>query len=69
VGRFHGTVLHEFYRLAFRRHYYRSPAELQADLTGFLGWYNYRRTHSGKRLRGSTPAAVFTHAANRSQAA
>ncbi len=69
VERFHGTVLHEFYRLAFRRRYYRSLAELQADLTGFLGWYNYRRTHSGKRLRGSTPAAVFTHAANRGQAA
>ncbi len=67
VERFHGTVLHEFYRLAFRRRYYRRLAELQADLTGFLGWYNYRRTHSGKRLRGSTPAAVFTHPANRSR--
>ncbi len=67
VERFPGTVLHEFYRLAFRRRYYRSLAELQADLTGFLGWYNYRRTHSGKRLRGQTPAAVFTHPANRSR--
>lgn len=69
VERFHGTVLHEFYRLAFRRRYYRSLAELQSDLAAFLGWYNYRRTHSGKRLRGSTPAAVFTNAANRSHAA
>lgn len=69
VERFHGTVLHEFYRLAFRRRYYRSVVELQGDLAGFLGWYNYRRTHSGTRLRGSTPAAVFTNAANRSHAA
>lgn len=69
VERFHGTVLHEFYRLAFRRRYYRSIPELQGDLASFLGWYNYRRTHSGTRLRGSTPAAVFTNAANRSHAA
>lgn len=69
VELFHGTVLHEFYRLAFRRRYYRSLAELQSDLAGFLGWYNYRRTHSGTRLRGATPAAVFTKAANRSPAA
>ena len=69
VERFHGTVLHEFYRLAFRRRYYRSLAELQGDLAGFLGWYNHRRTHSGARLRGRTPAAVFSSAANRGKAA
>ena len=69
VERFHGTVLHEFYRLAFRRRYYRSLAELQGDLAGFLGWYNHRRTHSGARLRGRTPAAVFTNAPNRGKAA
>lgn len=45
VERFHGTVLHEFNRVAFRRRYYRSVAELQADLAGFVGWYNHRRTH------------------------
>ncbi|MDR0359658.1 MAG: IS481 family transposase [bacterium] len=69
VERFHGTVLHEFYRLAFRRRYYRSVAELQGDLAGFVGWYNHRRTHSGQRLRGRTPAAVFTHPANGGRAA
>ncbi len=69
VERFHGTVLHEFYRVAFRRHYYRSLPELQSDLAGFLGWYNHRRAHSGKRLRGRTPAAVFSNAANRGRAA
>ena len=69
VERFHGTVLHEFYRLAFRRRYYLTLAELQGDLAGFVGWYNYRRTHSGQRLRGRTPAAIFTNVANRGRAA
>lgn len=69
VERFHGTVLHEFYRLAFRRHYYRTLEELQADLAVFVGWYNYRRTHGGRRTRGRTPAAVFTNAAVRGRAA
>jgi transposase InsO family protein len=69
VERFHATVLHEFYRVAFRRRYYRSVAELQGDLAGFIGWYNHHRTHSGQRLRGRTPAAVFTNPANRGKAA
>ena len=69
VERFHGTVLHEFYRLAFRRRYYRSIAELQSDLTQFLGWYNHRRTHDGWRLRGRTPISVFANPANQRPAA
>jgi len=69
VERFHGTVLHEFYRVAFRRRYYRTLAELQADLASFVGWYNHRRTHSGRRLRGRTPATIFSNAANRGWAA
>ena len=69
MERFHGTVLHEFYRLAFRRRYYRSIAELQSDLTQFLGWYNHRRTHDGWRLRGRTPISVFANPANQRSAA
>src|SRR5437588_12992205 len=56
------TVLHEFYRVAFRRRYYRTPAELQTDLARFVGWYNNRRTHSGRRLRGGTPATITCNA-------
>jgi transposase InsO family protein len=48
--RFHGTVLHEPTRRAFRRRYYRSAAEVQGDLDGFLRYYNFEREHFGRGM-------------------
>jgi transposase InsO family protein len=53
--RFHKTVLHEFYQVAFRRKLYHSLEELQADLDGWIDSYNMERTHQGKMCCGRTP--------------
>lgn len=65
VERFHGTVLHEFYRITFRRKFYRGRASLNKDLQSFLRYYNFDRTHQGYRLKGKTPASVFFSAKER----
>ena len=57
--RFHKTVLNEFYRVAFRRKYYRSLEELQADLDAFLDHYNAERPHQGRWCYGKTPMQTF----------
>jgi hypothetical protein len=54
-----GTILAELWRVAFRRTYYRSTAQLEQDLQAYLRFYNRDRSHQGYRLRGRTPAAVF----------
>lgn len=38
--RFHKTILHEFYQVAFRRKLYHSLEELQTDLDAWLDHYN-----------------------------
>lgn len=53
--RFHKTILHEFYQVAFRRKIYRSIEELQTDLDDWLRHYNEERTHQGKMCCGRTP--------------
>lgn len=62
VERLQKTILHEHWRIAFRRHYFTSRRALQASLARFLQFYNYERTHRGYRLNGRTPATVFTGA-------
>ena len=57
--RFHGTILNEFYRVAFRKKLYRTLEELQGDLDEWLVGYNHHRTHQGKRCEGRTPMATF----------
>jgi transposase InsO family protein len=59
VERLQKTILHEHWRLAFRRHYFTGRPTLQRSLDRFLQFYNYERTHRGYRLRGRTPATVF----------
>lgn len=59
VERFQKTILHEHWRIAFRRQYFTSPRALQASLDRFLQFYNHERTHRGFRLHGRTPATVF----------
>jgi transposase InsO family protein len=57
--RFHKTILHEFYQVAFRRKLYHSLEELQTDLDAWLEHYNIERTHQGKICCGRTPMQTF----------
>ena len=59
VERLQGTILTELWRVAFRRTYYRSIAQLERDLQAYLRFYNRDRPHQGYRLQGRTPAEVF----------
>jgi len=59
VERLQKTILHEHWRIAFRRQYFTSRRSLQGSLDRFLHFYNHQRTHRGYRLRGRTPATVF----------
>jgi len=59
VERFQKTILHEHWRIAFRRQYFTGRRALQATLDRFLRFYNYDRPHRGYRLNGRTPATVF----------
>ena len=57
--RFHKTMLHEFYQVAFRKKIYNTLDELQADLDTWLQKYNEIRPHSGKYCVGKTPMQTF----------
>ena len=57
--RFHRTMLHEFYQIAFRKKIYESIEELQADADLWLKEYNEERVHSGKYCYGKTPMETF----------
>jgi transposase InsO family protein len=57
--RFHKTVLHEFYQIAFRKKIYREIEDLQKDLDEWVHRYNHERTHQGKMCCGRTPMATF----------
>lgn len=60
--RFHKTIKHEFYDIAFRKKIYRSVEELQADVDAWLKKYNEYRPHSGSRCYGKTPWQTFQDA-------
>ncbi len=57
--RFHRTVQHEFYHVAFRKKVYSSIDDLQQDLDEWINEYNNERTHSGKYCYGKTPIQTF----------
>ena len=59
VERVQKTILHEHWRIAFRRRYFTGHRMLQNSLDRFLQFYNHERTHRGYRLNGRTPATVF----------
>jgi len=58
VERPQGTILHEHWRIAFRRRYFRKRFQLQASLDGFLQFYNFECPHQGHRTKGRTPTEV-----------
>ena len=59
VERFHKTVLHEFYQVAFRKKIYRAIEELQRDLDSWVAEYNEVRPHQGRWCYGKTPMQTF----------
>lgn len=59
VERLQGTILHEHWRIAFRRRYFTRRSQLARSLEAFLDFYNHQRPHQGYRTQGRTPAEVF----------
>jgi transposase InsO family protein len=59
VERLQGTILHEHWRVIFRRRYFTSRRQLQDSLDGFLRFYNFKRNHRGYRTKGAVPAQLF----------
>ncbi len=62
VERLQGTILRELWRVEFRRRFFTRVPTMQEILDHYLHFYNWRRPHTGYRLRGRTPAEVFHHA-------
>ncbi len=63
VERLQGTILHEHWRVAFRRRYFTRAHQLQRSLAGFLRCESEERPHQGYRTQGRTPTQVFWGAA------
>jgi transposase InsO family protein len=65
VERLQGTILHEHWRIAFRRRYFTTRKQLQQSLQRFLTYYNDERPHFGYRTRGRRPSDIFWGAKGR----
>ncbi|MDR7492366.1 MAG: helix-turn-helix domain-containing protein [Armatimonadota bacterium] len=59
VERLQGTILHEHWRIEFRRQFFTTRAAMQRSLDGFMRFSNEQRPHHGYRVRGRTPAELF----------
>lgn len=59
VERLQGTLLHEHWRVEFRRRYFTRRGQLERSLAAFLDFYNHQRPHQGYRTRGRTPGQIF----------
>ncbi len=57
--RFHRTLQEEFFAVAFRKTFYESVDQLQADLDRYVEFYNRERAHQGYRTQGRTPYQEF----------
>ncbi len=58
VERLQGTILHEHWRIEFRRRYFTKLGQLDRSLQSYLRLYNHHRIHRGYRTRGRTPAQI-----------
>jgi len=63
--RFQGTVLHEFFRVAFHREFFTSVATLNARLQSWVERYNTRRRNRSDYMRRRSPLQVLTKYQNR----
>lgn len=68
VERLQGTLLHEHWRIEFRRRYFTRLGQLDRSLQAFLEFYNHQRPHQGYRTRGRTPGEIFWGPAPRTNA-
>lgn len=59
VERFQGSVLHLHHRIAFRYRFYTDAADIDADLQGWMRFYNFERPHRGYRTKGRRPAEIL----------
>jgi transposase InsO family protein len=64
VERLQQTILHDHWRIEFRRRYFTKLPQLDASLQSYLRFYNHERAHHGYRTRGRTPAQVVWGAQN-----
>ena len=60
VERLNQIIQEEFYKVAFRKKFYRSLEEIQEDLDAYMDHYNEKRTNQGKRYQGRTPRQTFS---------
>jgi hypothetical protein len=58
VERLQQTILHDHWRVEFRRRYFTKLRQLEASLQSYLRFYNHERAHHGYRTRGRTPAQI-----------
>jgi transposase InsO family protein len=58
VERIQGTILHEHWRIEFRRRYFTQLGQIDRSLQSYLRFYNHQRSHRGYRTRGRTPAQI-----------
>ena len=63
--RFHGTVLHEFYRPHFHRGRVDDVALLDRSLQAWIVDYNHHRPNHGDYMAGRTPLEVKRHLTRR----
>lgn len=57
--RFHGTVLHEFFRVAFHREFFTTIDQLDRQLQTWIHHYNHRRTNRSDYMRDRSPLQVL----------
>jgi transposase InsO family protein len=58
VERLQQTLLHDHWRIEFRRRYFTTLRQLEASLQSYLRFYNHERAHHGYRTQGRTPASI-----------
>ena len=59
VERMHRTLLDEHFRIKGREKFYEALSEMQKDLETYLVYYNEKRAHQGRNMKGRTPKQAF----------
>ncbi len=58
VERLQQTILHDHWRIEFRRRYFTRIEQLERSLQSYLRFYNFERAHHGYRTQGRSPAEL-----------
>ena len=58
VERLQQTILHDHWRIEFRRRYFTRLHQLERSLESYLRFYNHERPHHGYRTQGRSPAQL-----------